>query len=286
MDDTAELWLPPGRQLRLPGRGTTFVREIEGPPGAPCIVLLHGWTVTADLNWFTAYAALGQRFRVVAMDHRGHGRGIRSRRRFRLADCADDVASLCEVLGVERCIPVGYSMGGPIAMLTWHRHPDLVDGLVLCSTSPYFRGSGPEGALFSMLPVVAGAGRIAPRIVRQRVSRQFLGNRTDDTAVGRWARRQITSADPVAVAEAGASLGRFDARPWLHEIDVPTAVVVTTLDNAVPPGRQAMLADNIPQALRYDVAADHTACVTSADQFVPALVRACQSVSRATTGRY
>ena len=289
MTDVAEPGLPPGRRVRLPGRGTTFIREIDGPPGAPCVVLLHGWTVTADLNWFTAYAALGQRFRVVAMDHRGHGHGIRSRRRFRLADCADDVASLCEVLGVEHCIPVGYSMGGPIAMLTWHRHPDLVDGLVLCSTSPYFRGSGPEGALFSVLPVVAGAGRIAPRIVRQRVSRQFLGNRTDDTPVGRWARHQITSADPVAVAEAGASLGRFDARPWLHEIDVPTAVVVTTLDNAVPPGRQAMLATAIPRATRYDVAADHTACVTAADRFVPTLVRACQAVAPARprpAGRY
>ncbi len=216
----------------------------------------------------------------MALDHRGHGRGIRSRRRFRLADCADDVASVCDQLGIDSCIPVGYSMGGPIALLTWHRHRDLVSGLVLCATSPYFRGSGPEGALFSLLPVVAGAGRFTPRMVRQRVARQFLGTRTEDTPIGRWARHQITSADPVAIAEAGASLGRFDARPWLHDIDVPTAVVRTTGDNAVPPGRQTLLAESIPGAVRIDVAADHTACVTAANRFVPALLRACDAVTQ------
>ena len=54
--------LPPGRRLELPGRGSTFVRELAGPAGAPTIVLLHGWTVTSDLNWFTCYETLGRSF--------------------------------------------------------------------------------------------------------------------------------------------------------------------------------------------------------------------------------
>ena len=78
--------LPPGAAMLLPGRGTTFVRTVTGPVGAPTVVLLHGWTATADLNWFTCYEALGEHFRVVALDHRGHGRGIRSRKAFRLED--------------------------------------------------------------------------------------------------------------------------------------------------------------------------------------------------------
>ena len=49
---------------------------------------------------------------------------------FRLEDCADDIAALLAALGVDRCIAVGYSMGGPIAQLLWQRHPHLVDGLV------------------------------------------------------------------------------------------------------------------------------------------------------------
>jgi len=265
--------LPPGRRLELPGRGTTFVRELPGPPGAPTVVLLHGWTVSADLNWFACYEALGRRYRVVAVDHRGHGRGVRSRRRFRLADCADDVAAVCEVLGIDRAIPVGYSMGGPVALLTWHRHRDLVDGLVLCATAPHFRTDGPESALFSLLPVFAVAARFAPAPVRRAVSQRLLGRRLDDDPFGRWAREEIARADPAAVAEAGASLGRFDARPWLHEVDVPASVVVTTRDRVVSPARQRILAEGIPGARRIDLAADHAACVVGADRFVPALLR-------------
>ena len=52
--------LPPGRRLELPGRGTTFIRDLEGPPGAPALVLLHGLSATADLNWFPSFFPLGR----------------------------------------------------------------------------------------------------------------------------------------------------------------------------------------------------------------------------------
>ena len=93
--------LPPGRHIHLPGRGTTYIREMPGPEGAPVVVLLHGWTATADLNFFTCYEELARHFRVIAMDHRGHGRGIRTSQPFRLSDCADDVASLADQLGIN-----------------------------------------------------------------------------------------------------------------------------------------------------------------------------------------
>ena len=74
----------------------------------------------------------------MALDQRGHGRGIRSLRPFRLQDCADDVIALADVLDVDRVIPVGYSMGGPVALLAARRHPDRVPGIVLCATSARF----------------------------------------------------------------------------------------------------------------------------------------------------
>ena len=43
-----------------------------------------------------------------------------------------------DVLGIESAIMVGYSMGGPVAQLMWKRHPEKVDGLVLCATSHSF----------------------------------------------------------------------------------------------------------------------------------------------------
>lgn len=264
--------LPPGRNLELPGRGTTFIRELPGPPGAPVVVLLHGWTATADLNWFPSYEPLGEHYRVVAIDHRGHGRGVRSSRRFRLADCADDIAAVADALGIDSFVPVGYSMGGPIALLTWHRHRSLVEGMVLCATAGYFRTNGAGGAFSSVLPILAGAARFTPEPVRRAVASRLLGRRLDDGSFGQWAREEIARADPAAVAEAGASLGRFDARGWLGDIDVPVAVVRTTQDTVVGPGRQRRLADTIPGAVLIDVDADHSGCVDAADRFVPALL--------------
>ena len=114
------------------------MRDLLGPPGAPVVVLLHGLGATADLNWFPSYRPLSAHYRVIAMDHRGHGGGKRSHRVFRLEDCADDVVELADALGVQRFIPVGYSMGGPVAQLVWKRHRSRIDGLVLCATA---RGS-------------------------------------------------------------------------------------------------------------------------------------------------
>ena len=64
---------------------------------------------------------------------------------FRLEDCADDVVALADELGVRSFIPVGYSMGGPIAQLVWKRHPSRVEGMVLCATRDALR-VGPRPA--------------------------------------------------------------------------------------------------------------------------------------------
>ena len=49
-------------------RGTSYYREIEGPPGAPTLLLLHGWMATGGLNWLRGFEALGEKFRVIAPD--------------------------------------------------------------------------------------------------------------------------------------------------------------------------------------------------------------------------
>lgn len=271
--------LPPGRQIEVPGRGTTFIRELPGPPGASTLVLLHGLSASADLNWFTAYEALGRRFRVIAIDHRGHGRGIRSRRRFRLADCADDAAGVCAQLGIDRFIPVGYSMGGPISLLTWHRHRDRVAGLVLCATAPYFAGNPQQRAMFSVAPALAMGARVTPGTVRRRMAEQLIAGRVGDDAVSQWLAQEFRRGDPASVMEAAGAIGRFDARPWLEHIDVPTAVVRTLEDALVPPRRQTQLATRIPGATLVDVQGNHGVCVADPRRFVPALVRACESVA-------
>ena len=115
-------------------------------------MLIHGVAVTAELNWGKVFSPLARHFRVVAADLRGHGDGIRVGSRFRLEDCADDVAALAEVLGIRTCVGVGYSMGGMVAQLLARRHAPLLSGLVLCSTAGSVRESPAERLAALALP--------------------------------------------------------------------------------------------------------------------------------------
>ena len=246
-------------------------------PGAPAIALLHGWTATADVNWHSCYEALGRHYRVFAYDHRGHGSGIRSKRAFRLDDVADDVIAVADALGIDRFIPVGYSMGGAVAQLVWHRHRERVDGLVLCATAPYFAELRGERLSFLGLTGLAALARVTPAQAREWLTEQFYLQRKTLTWEP-WAVQQAASHDWRMMLEAGSAIGNFTSSAWIGQIDVPTSIVVTMRDGVVPLRRQVELFDSIPGAEAFRVDGEHDAVVTRADQFVPTLLRAIESV--------
>ena len=273
--------LPVGRRIELPGRGSTWATELAGPTGAPTLLLLHGWVATAALNWHAVFAALGQHYRVIASDHRGHGRGVRPRGRFRLADCADDAAALLAALGVEKAIAVGYSMGGPIAQLLWHRHRERVAGLVFCATAGSFRRPNPGvgGSLFpALVPGLAFGTRLVPGPLRRRLVRDFLASRIRNPEALEWVTSEVADHDFGAILQAGRAITAFDASAWLGSIDVPTAVVVTERDELVSPKRQRKLAASIPGATVHACDGDHGACAYRPREFAAALLDACESV--------
>jgi 3-oxoadipate enol-lactonase len=271
--------LPLGERLELPGRGTTFVRHVAGPPGAPTVVLLHGWIASGGLNWFNAFEPLSQRYEVVAPDLRGHGRGLRTRRRFRLADCADDVAAVIEQLGTGPVIAVGYSMGGPVAQLLWRRHPELVSGLVLCATSYRFVNGARERFIFSsMMATAVGTTRAGDLLARAPGMPHYVprAGAARPTTMRTWAAGEMRRHDVVKLMEAGQAIGSYNARRWIGEVDVPTTVVVTTKDRAIAPSEQHKLAAAIPGAEVQLLDDGHVACAKR--EFGPALVRAVDSV--------
>ncbi len=272
--------LPPGRMIDLPGRGRTFARTAAGPPGAPTVLLLHGWMASADLNWFRCFGPLARSFNVVAIDHRGHGRGIRNPRPFSLSACADDAAALVRELGIDRVIVVGYSMGGPVAQLVWKRHPDLVQGLVLCATSRNFGRSLPERAMFTGLLGLSGVSRVTPDRVRREVARRVFGRGFEQSPIAAWLTEELQRNDPTTVLQAGWSIGRFSSAEWIGDVDVPTSVLVTTHDQVVSTQRQRRLAASIPGAEVIEVAGDHGVCVTTPSVFVPALLDGIRRVAR------
>jgi pimeloyl-ACP methyl ester carboxylesterase len=256
--------VPPGREVELPGRGTMFVREHPGPPGAPTLFLLHAFAATGGINWFTAFQPLAGRFRIIAPDQRGHGRGLRTSARFRLEDCADDVAALAAELGIRSAIMGGYSMGGPISQLVWRRHRPLVQGLVLAATCYRFLHGAQARVLVSS---VAGALAQVTRLAEVAAAVPLAGLRLlfptqvqTSGSLGRWGAAEVRRHSMRAVLEAGMEIGWYNAEPWIGTVDVPTAVVLTSLDRAVPPIWQLRLARAIPGATLHTIAEGHVAC--------------------------
>src|SRR5438067_12230630 len=268
---------PPGRTIEVPGRGETFVYEMDGPPGAPVLFLIHGLVASTQLNWFPAFPVLADRYRVVAIDLRGHGRGFPCGARFRLADCADDMVAVADAIGVDRFIPVGYSLGGPVAQLVWHRHRSRVEGLVLCATSRNFGGTARERSFYYTLPGLVALAKLLGRIRGEAEPRDVqLG---EDALVSRWAMEELRQVSPGVALQAMSTLGRFSSHDWISGVDVPTAVVVTTRDRFIAPSRQIKLANAIAGATIHPVHAGHAACVLAYRRFVPALLEACDSVA-------
>ena len=255
-----------------------MVREVAGPPDAPVLILLHGWTVTADLNWFPVFDALGARYRVVAFDMRGHGAGLRPRGRFRLDDCAGDVAAVADALGIDRFTLVGYSMGGPVAMLTWLHHRERVDALVLCATACRFADTRLVRTQLAMFRPASWLARALPQRVGRPVFDKVVALRTRGRGLEQWIVDEIGRGDLRLVVEAGTALRRFDSRGWVTAIGVPTSVVVVDYDTVLPTRLQQELVAALRAPHTFHVPGDHDVCVRNPEVFTATLLEACAAV--------
>lgn len=272
-------WMPDGSVVDLAGDRQLFVRDSGGPAGAPTLVLLHGWMATADLNFGFAYAMLAERFRIIAFDQRGHGRGLRNGARFGFARCADDVVDVLDALSIDRAIAVGYSMGGPVALRFAHRHPARTAGLVLCATAGRFSRSPLTRAALAPIGALIGATAFMPDAsLRTAARRRFISRRATGEYAA-WITEQLAPSDPTTIAQAGIALGRFDASSWCGSIDGPCVSVVTTDDSLVDPANQRALMRSIPGSTAFEVTGGHTTCFDHPAIFNPVLLDACRSVA-------
>ena len=269
--------LPPGRIVHVRGRGEFFLRDTGGD--GPAVLLLHGWCVSADLNWFPTYAPLaGAGYRVLALDHRGHGRGLRTPATFRLVDCADDAAAVLRTIGVRKATAVGYSMGGPVACLLARSHQDLVTGLVLSATAPDWQEPRMKRLWHSMAGVRAVLGAFPN--ASWHAGLRAVG--FPDSPTTTWYAAELTRGSARDIAEAGRELGRYDGRAWLHELRIPAAVIVTTGDTAVPVRKQRELAALLG-APAYDAPGNHGGVVAEAERFNERLLEALERIHAASS---
>jgi len=119
--------LPPSRALTVRATdGTALHAQVFGPPHGHPIVLTHGITC-AIRAWVHQIADLATEYRVIAFDHRGHGRsGVPRANGYSLKALASDLDCVLEATLAphERAVLAGHSMGG-ITIAAWsarYRH--------------------------------------------------------------------------------------------------------------------------------------------------------------------
>jgi len=265
--------MPPARTVTVPDRGEFFLRDTGGD--GPVVMLLHGWMATADLNWWAVYGDLVKAgYRVLAIDHRGHGRGLRPLTHFRLADCAADAACVLRTLEASPATVVGYSMGGAIAQLVAKEHPDVASGVILSGTAQHWQDRRSRRG-FRTMGALGLALSLSPRRFWRIGMRRSGIQENERTA---WLQSELMRHSAGDIAEAGRELGRFDSRPWLASVTPPIAVVVTTRDELVPVRKQRELAA-AAGAQVFEAAIRHLEVGWRTADFNPALIKAIEALS-------
>jgi 3-oxoadipate enol-lactonase len=214
--------------------------QVEGPAGAPALVLLG--SLGTDLRmWDAQAAALRGEFRIVRCDARGHGDSPYTAAPWTLADLGADVTRLLDLLGIEKAHVAGVSLGGATATWLAAHAPERVDRLVPCFTSAFF---GPPDPWLERAATVRAEGVGA-------VSEAVLGRWFTDTIdpeVRARMKAMMEATRPDGYAAATEVVAHLDLRDDLSGITAQTLVLSGTEDVATPPAMGRALADGIPGA--------------------------------------
>ncbi|TFV57825.1 alpha/beta hydrolase [Mycobacterium sp. PS03-16] len=267
--------LPPSRVV--PVRSIDGVRlhtEVFGPDDAPPVVLAHGITCAIRV-WAYQIADLATDFRVIAYDHRGHGRsGVPPRRgNYSLDYLAADLDAVLDatVRSHERAVIAGHSMGG-IAITSWaQRYPERVAqriaaaALINTTTGDLLRDVQflPVPRRLSAARVLAGGRMLktfgaAPLFAAaQRPSRRFVSalavGRTADPAVAEFV-YELFAATPAAGRGgwAGVLVDKLGPRHiGLESLTVPTLVIGSTKDRLLPITSSRRIAELAPDLAEF-----------------------------------
>jgi proline iminopeptidase len=255
-----------GTELYVDTDGSQLRVEDDRLVERPTILVLHGGPgfdqgyLRPGLGWLRRDA------QVVFVDLRGQGRsGHPPVETCTLEQMADDVASLCDGLGLTDPIVFGHSAGGFVALHLALRRPQLARGLILCDTAPTLFPLPDETPPPSLLH------RSSPEAV-EVAGRLFSGDFSEESleAFGRLVAphyagpRHTDVPGPILqlsgfareVAEYffGVLAADYDLRPRLAEISSPTLVIVGSYDWVCPPAASRALVAGIPEARFVEIA--------------------------------
>jgi len=236
----------------------------ETGEGEDTVLLFHGVTANHRV-WAPIQAALSERYRVIAVDQRGHGNSGKPASGYSASDYSDDIRELVERLsGGGRTVLVGHSLGSRNSITAAARFPGMVSGVVAIDFTPFI-----ETEVFDALAARVGGGdqrfasiseveaylqaryrRMPADAVRRRAS---YGYRTDGGAY-------VPLADPEAMRQTVEGL-REDLAGSYSALTTP-AVVVRGAESVLVTERAFARSRELRPDLRYEL-------VDGADHYVP-----------------
>ncbi|MGZ9014548.1 MAG: alpha/beta fold hydrolase [Burkholderiales bacterium] len=212
---------------------------LEAGRGKP-IICFHSTPASAEF-YRPQLEHFAKKYRVIAVDLRGHGESDKPRGEYPISAFLDDYIELFDKLGLEDFVLVGCSVGGIIAQLYALGHGDTLSGLVL-SGSPCSR-RGRDVAGFKRAVKEQGWESVARRLVDKQL------HRTASCEVKEWAVQEYLKT-PLYVREAEeeALLTEVHHTDRVHEIAVPTLLVAGESEEREIYDQMELMSKRIPDA--------------------------------------
>ena len=209
------------------------LHTLESGTGPLTLVFLHYFGGSAQ-EWREVMHLLGNDYRCIAIDLRGHGDSDSPDNGYTVDDMANDVGDSLHQHGVSDFVLVGHSMSGKVALALASRQPAGLQSLLLVSPSPPVPEPIPDDERQKLL---AGHGQRA-------AAEQTLKNITE-VRVSKAIREQIIADDLRTSKPAwdGWLLAgsREDISARMATVTVPVHIIVGSEDRALPPDVQPRL---------------------------------------------
>jgi 3-oxoadipate enol-lactonase len=236
---------------------------VEGPPGAPVVTFSHSLATRLEV-WEPQVRALAGRYRLLRYDTRGHGGTDTAPGPYSLSGLAEDVRGLLGALAISSTYFVGLSMGGMIGQTLALAHPELIQGLVLCSTSARL---APEAdPIWDERITLARTRGMEPHVeptIARWFTPDFVGRHPE---VVDPIRAMIRGTDPAGYIACIEAIRRVDLLESLAEIHVPTLVIAGQNDPGLSDA--GAIQARIPASTLCVIpSAAHLCCVEQAETF-------------------
>lgn len=213
--------------------GPTALHVCDSERGDRCVVLLHGY-LESLLVWEEFVPLLYKEVRVVTLDLPGHGISVVEGEVHTMEFLADTVAGALRALGIARCTLVGHSMGGYAALAFLERHADMLDGIVLFSSTP--NADTPEKAenrRREIALVRSGKKDMLARVAPAAGFAEENRGRMKDAIEDLTEQVFITEEEGI-VALLGGMIARPDRNETLRRSGVPSLFILGRKDAYIP----------------------------------------------------